>query len=224
MNELAVVIYSCDKNEELWPLYKKCIDKYWEKHPNIYMLTESITSPLFITITKKYDLDHWTTRIRKSLEEIKEKYVIFMSDDCFLNDYVNIEKLKNCINILDQGKYAAIQFELSWSDKDIESEYEGFKIRTDLSPYKLSLLCGMWNKKALIHILEKDSDPWSVEKYQDCKGYTFLQVTNEKVLSWFNDKYGGNGAIRYGLWQHGVEEFLEKEGLSVDFSKKGFRE
>ena len=224
MKDLAVVVYSCDKNEEVWPIYKKCIDKYWKNHPNVYLLTETISSPLFISITKNYDLNHWTTRIRNSLKDIKEKYVIFMSDDIFINDYVNINKLDKCLDILNNNKYSAIQFELSWSNKDIESEYNGFKIKTKESPYKLSLLCGIWNKDVLIHILEKDSNPWDVEKYQDCKGYTFLQISDEKVISWFNDSYGGNGAIRYGLWQHGVEEFLSKENISVDFSKKGFRE
>ena len=113
MNDLAVVVYSCDKNEEVWPIYKKCIDKYWENHPNIYLLTETITSPLFISITKNYDLDHWTARIRNSLKDIKEKYVIFMSDDIFMNDYVNINKLNKCIDILNNNKYSLIQFELS---------------------------------------------------------------------------------------------------------------
>ena len=52
----------------------------------------------------------------------------------------------------------------------------------------------------------------------------FLQVSDEKVISWFNDRYGGNGAIRHGKWQHGVEDFIKNEGLVVDFSKKGFKD
>ena len=73
MNDLAVVCYSCDKNEEVWPIYKKCIDKYWPNHPNIYLLNETKKCDYMNTICYDYDLDHWTIRIRKSLEQIKEE-------------------------------------------------------------------------------------------------------------------------------------------------------
>ena len=100
MNDLAIVIFSCDKNEELWPICHHFINKYWPNHPNIYLLTESVKSPLFNTISIPYELDKWTIRIRESLKTIKENKVIFICDDCFINDTVNINKLEECMNIL----------------------------------------------------------------------------------------------------------------------------
>lgn len=222
MNDLAIVCYSCDKNEEVWPIYKKCIDKYWPNHPNIYLLNETKKCDFINTICFDYDLDHWTIRIRKSLEEIKENYIIFMSDDIFLSDFINQEKLEKCLEILKDGIYSNIQFELSWHGNDVNSEYDGFKKKTDASPYKLSFLCGMWNKKDLLKLLEEDDNPWWLEYRQNLKGLKVLQVTDKKVLTWYNDGFGGNGAIKMGHWQHGVEDFLKKENIEVDFSKKGF--
>lgn len=221
MNELAIAIYSCDKNEEVWPVFYHCLNKYWNNHPNIYLLTETIKCPYMNTISLDYDLDHWTTRIRNSLKMIKEKYVIFISDDLFLNDEVNIEKLLKCINILENDIYSGIQFELSWHENDSDCKYEGFKYKGPNSLYRLSLLCGIWKKDDLIDVLKNDTDPWTAELNGD-NTKEFLQTYNNKILSWFNDRYGGNGAIRHGKWQHGVEDFLKQEGLEVDFSKKGF--
>ena len=223
MNDLAVVVYSCDKNEELWSIFNHCINKYWKDHPTVYLLTETINCPFFKTISLNYDLMYWTTRIRNSLKQIKEKYVVFLSDDIFINDYVNTKKLEQCLKILKNDIYSGIQFELSWNSKDVDSKYEGFKYKPEGSLYRVSLLCGIWNKNDLIDVLKEDTHPWAVEIKKDYKN-EFLQICDEKVLSWHNDKYGGNGAIRFGKWQHGVEEFLEKEGLKVDFSKKGFVE
>ena len=98
---------------------------------------------------------------------------------------------------------------------------QGFKYKGPNSLYRLSLLCGIWKKDDLIDVLKNDTDPWTAELNGD-NTKEFLQTYNNKILSWFNDRYGGNGAIRHGKWQHGVEDFLKQEGLEVDFSKKGF--
>ena len=74
----------------------------------------------------------------------------------------------------------------------------------------------------LLKLLEEDDNPWWLEYRQNLKGLKVLQVTDKKVLTWYNDGFGGNGAIKMGHWQHGVEDFLKKENIEVDFSKKGF--
>ena len=58
----------------------------------------------------------------------------------------------------------------------------------------------------------------------DAKGYTYYQISGDKILSWFNDATRKNGAIRYGAWQEGIYDFLQKEGLAddMDFSKRIF--
>ncbi len=220
--DLAIVVYSCDKNEEIWPVYITCLDKYWKNHPKVYLLNETKEYDKIITINHNYDLELWTKRIRMSLKDIKEKYIIFMCDDCFLNDNINEYKLIRCLSILKNTSYSNIQFELSTDPNDRDSFFTGFKEKTKNSTYVISLLCGIWKKNDLIDILEDDSNPWMVEYNQKYGNHKFLQVTDEKVISWFNDQIGGNGAIRYGKWQHGIEDFLKKENIEVDFSKKGF--
>lgn len=83
MDNLAVVIFSCDKNEELWPIFNKCLNKYWKNHPKVYLLTETMQYPYFETINYNYDINHWSTRIRHSLNDILEDNIIFICDDCF---------------------------------------------------------------------------------------------------------------------------------------------
>ena len=181
-------------------------------------------SDLFDTITFNYDLDKWTTRIKKSLGEVKEKYILFACDDIFLDANVNYEQLEKAINILKNDIYSSINLELYYGGKCNKTQYEGFVAKSDNAAYIFSFLCGLWKKDDLIDLLDDDYDPWEFEYKQDTKGHKFMQLRDTKVLSWFNDRYGGNGAIRKGLWQHGVEAFFEKEGITMDFSERGFRE
>lgn len=221
MKDLAIVIFSCDKNEELWSPFMRLLNKYWEKHPKVYLLTESINCPFIETISYNYDLSIWTKRIRESLKDIKENNIIFISDDCFINDYVNIDKLNKCFDILKDNN-ASINFELSFEDKDIDSEYEGFKYKTKEAIIRVSLLCGLWQKDKLIKVLEKDTNPWQIERDQNDYGFDYYQVTENKILSWHNDGPYCNAAIREGKWQHGIEDFFKEEKIEVDYTKKGF--
>ena len=223
MDDLAIVIFSCDKNEELWPIFYKCLNKYWANHPKAYLLTETIPCSLFETINYDFDVEHWSNRMRCSFNDIKENNIIFICDDCFLDNYVNLEKLNKCIELLDEG-YANVQFELSYDGNDADSVYPGFKEKTEYSQYKFSFLCGIWKKDKLLDLLQSDASPWTIEYEQkyDKEKHKFLQVTGDKVISWFNDGYGGNGAIKFGQWRPHVVDFFKKENIEVDYSKKGF--
>ena len=187
MNDLAIVCFTCDNNEELWPTFYTCLEKYWPNHPQVYLLTETLNYPNMKTINYNYDLDHWTTRIYKSLEEIKENNILFICDDCFLNAPVNIEKLEQALLLLKEN-VACINLELSFLEEDEDSPFEGFKFKPVGAPCRLSFLCGLWNREKLINILNKKScSPWELEDSQNTEGYDIYQVSDIKILSWFRD-------------------------------------
>ena len=208
----------------MWPIFSICLNKYWPNHPRVYLLTETKTSPLIDTICYNYPLNKWTTRIIKSLNDIKESKVVFICDDVFLNDYVNIDKLKYCLKILDKEPNAAyINFEMSFNYYDVFCQYNGFKKKTKDSDFRLSLLCGIWDKKKLIDILfNKEGSPWDVEDNGDILKYDVYIVSDKKVLSWFRDGRAQYAACHNGKWSKDLPDFLIKEGLTMDLEKKGF--
>ena len=222
MDDLAIVCFSCDNNEEVWPTFMTCLDKYWPNHPITYLLTETLSYPYMHTINYNYDINSWSTRIYKSLEDIKENKIVFICDDCFLNAPVNIEKLKQALAII-KDNTATVNFELSFREEDMDCEYEGFKYKPFNTPCRLSFLCGLWDKEKLIDILKiSNSNPWDLEDKQDSKGYDIYQVADSKILSWFRDGPYQFAAAFRGLWSRELPEFLEKEGITMDYDKKGF--
>ena len=187
------------------------------------MFTETKKCDYFKTINYNYPLNKWSLRMRKSLNDVKEKKVLFICDDIFIKEKINHKKLKEALELL-KDDIACIQFELSVSKYDVKTEHKGFRRKTKHSPFIISFFCGLWQKDKLIDILDGEYNPWAKESNADPKSYTYYQISGEKILSWFNEGYCKNGALRHGEWQQGIYDFLQKEGLEddVDFSRRTF--
>ena len=217
MNNIALVIFSADINDDLWEVDNILINKYWPSHPSIYLLTETKQYKNFKTINFNYPINIWTKRIRESLSLITEDYIIFMCDDCFLQEQVNEELLKNCLQFMQENQNTAnINFELSFDNKNIDCENSYLKFRPKKSTTRVSLLCGLWNKSKLISVLEKDCNPWEIEKRQNDKGYDYYILKNKKVISWLNDGPFLCGGIYQGKYHHNTLDFLKNEGIDIN--------
>ena len=222
--EFAIVVFSCDKNEEVWPVFHHCLEKYWKNHPKTYLLTETKKYKEIETITINVKIDYWSKRMRESLQMIPYQKILFICDDCFLNKPVNKTKLKKGLELLDRDNTASVNMEIIDDYTDIDCGVEGFKKKLYHSPnYLVNFLCGLWNKDKLINLLsDKDCTPWVLEYEQKCKNFYYYQTVGDKVISWFRDTPGTGSAIRFGKWSLEAKDFAKKEKIKIDFSKKGF--
>ena len=218
---MKIVVASADINADLFEAYHHCMEKYWPDHPEIIYLTETIENPYYRTICKNISFDTWTKRIRESLEEIDDKIILFTTDDDFLNDYVNTAKLNAVLPIL-TGNVANVSLELSFDEKDVPCLYEGIKFRPVGIPVRVMLQCGLWQKDKLIKILERDCLPWIIEEEPDDMGYDYFVLNNSKILSWVGDGFSQRGALVVGKWHRYAKSFLDKEGIKMDYSTRGF--
>ena len=79
----------------------------------------------------------------------------------------------------------------------------------------------LWNKEKLIHILEKDSDPWSVEYNQDTKEYDYYINSGDYIIDWGYKTFNPVGVCK-GKWAREIVDFFKKEGIEMDYEKRGF--
>lgn len=217
---MVILVCSCDKDIDLFEPFKHCIEKYWHNHPKIIYTTETIKNPYYETINKNYPLEKWTKRIRETLKEIPDNEILLMIDDIFIRDKVDADRIEYARKHL-KGNIAMFNFEKVFNMEDKESGLDGFKIRKKGSEYELSLLCGLWNKEKLIDILEEDSDPWQVEYKQNTKGYDYLINSGDYIINWGYKTFKPVGVVK-GKWARECKEFLDKEGIKIDYSKRGF--
>lgn len=217
---MKILVLSCDKNEDLFYPFHHCIEKYYPDHPKIIYATETIKNPYYETISKNYPLEKWTKRIRETLKEIPDNEILLLMDDIFIRRPVDTKRIDYARANL-KGNIAMFNFEKVFNPKDKESGLDGFKIRQKGSDYELSIMCGLWNKEKLIHILEKDSDPWSVEYNQDTKGYDYLINSEDYIIDW-GYKYMSTVGVTKGKWAREIVDFFKKEGIEIDYEKRGF--
>lgn len=217
---MVIVVCSCGKNKDLFYPFYHCMEKYYPNHPKIIYSTETIKNPYYETISKNYPLEKWTKRIRETLKEIPDNEILLMIDDIFIRRPVDTKRIGYAKTNL-KGNIACFNFEKVFNPNDKESGLNGWKIRQKGSEYELSIMCGLWDKEKLIHILEKDSDPWSVEYNQDTKGYDYLINSEDYIIDWGYKTFKPVGVVK-GKWAREIVDFFKKEGIEIDYEKRGF--
>lgn len=217
---MKVLVCSCDKNYDLFEPFYHCIEKYWKEHPEIIYATETIRNPYYKTISINETLDRWTKRIRKTLNLIDDNEILLMIDDIFIREPVDTKRIDYARANL-KGNIACFNFEKVFNQDDQESGLNGWKIRKKGSPYELSLMCGLWDKEKLLKVLENDSDPWTVEYNQDTKGFDYLINSDDYIIDWGYKTFNYVGVVK-GKWSREIIPFFEKEGIKVDYEKRGF--
>lgn len=217
---MKILVLSCDKNIDIFEAFHHCIEKYYKDHPEIIYATESEINPYYKTICKNYPLNKWSRRIRETLKEINDSEILLMIDDIFIREKVDSKRIEYLRKKL-EGNIAMFNFEKSFDSNDKESDIDGFKLRPKGSAYELSLMCGLWDKDKLIDILEKDSDPWSIEYRQDTKGYDYYINSGNYIINWGYETWKPVGLFK-GKWCRKTVDFLENEGIEMDYEKRGF--
>ena len=196
------------------------MEKYYKTHPEIIYATETKENPYYKTICINYPIEKWTKRIRETLREIDDEQILIMIDDCFIRNKVDTKRIRYASTKL-KGNIAMFNFEKSFDSNDEETKLEGFKKRQHGSPYEVSLMCGLWQKDKLLEILKEDSNPWQVEYGQKNCGFDYYINSGDYIIDWGYVTWKPAGLCK-GLWCREVVAFFEKEGIKVDYEKRGF--
>ena len=217
----TILVMSCDKNKDLWKPFYLCMEKYWKDHPEIIYCTETTENPYYKTICKNYDINKWTRRVYECVKEINTKHILLMVDDLFIRDYVDndfIWLLKDYV----KDNYASLNFEFCFDDKDITfSKY--MLVRNSFGKFKLSCMCQMWQKRAMLKLFDCDKDPWKFEKDNNALNYQFLISKNGDFINWGKRKDTWIWGVVKGKWTHECKEFFDKEGINdINYEERGF--
>lgn len=217
---MKILVLSCDKDKDIFEAFHHCIEKYYHNHPEIIYTTETIKNPYYKTICKNYPINKWTRRIRETLQEIDDNEILIIVDDCFIRKQVDEERIEYARSNL-KGNIAMFNFEKAFDSNDIESCLKGFKKRQHGADYEVSIMCGLWNKEKLLNVIAEDSSPWEVEGKQNNCNYDYLINSGDYIIDWGYKTFVYTGLCK-GKWCKNIVPFFEKEGIKIDYSKRGF--
>lgn len=220
--DISVLILSSDAYEDIWYPFFTLLNRYWSNKYKKFIATETKSCEYATALKYNYPLENWTTRIRKSLEEIPTKYVIMMDGDFFLRSHVDQARIEYCLDHFDE-QTAVFNFEKKYTDDSIPCEFDKFMLRLDNSPFRYSCQPCLWDKYKLIEFLQCTKNPWEWESTNSPNKYKYFINSGDLVFNYGYKSPSDIIGLRQGKWiEHDVVKLFEKEDIKVDYSKRGF--
>lgn len=163
--QINTLILSCDRYKDLWPGFFFQFQKYYPQRGKIYFGCNELIPANFygreiIVVHAGKDLD-WTSTFRNILNKIDSEYLLITLEDLYLNSAVNETVLDEVQNLIksDLNVNHVKCTDTIKGDKQVGKYI--FEIKNGV-PYKVSL-CGIWNRKYLLNLLQDGESPWDFE-------------------------------------------------------------
>jgi len=200
MNDIVLIVTSCDKYKSLQEPFFKIFKKYWPDCP-------------FEVRLILLNSGNWAREIKEALEKIEAPYFFRMSDDSLLSEKVDTEKILELFEIVKKENICFLGLSL-FPRYDID--FPQFKNYPDLieinnDPYRVNLRPGIWNKEVFVKILKDGETMWEMEIEGTKRSGEFkpFVVVKKPVLNFIESSADGK------ITKEAVEH-LKKEGF--DFS------
>ena len=219
---LKIVVMSCDKNQDLFLPFHHCMEKYWKDHSEIIYCTESIINPYYKTICVNMPVEKWTTRVLNVVKQLNCEHILLTIDDLFIRDYVDNNLIMELCHYV-KGNIASLNFEFSFDKNDMAVD-DKVLMRSTLGKFKLSCMCQIWQREKMLKLFNFPCDPWKFEKLNRYGNYHYLISKNGDFLNWGKRRDDWRWGIVKGKWTKECRDFLNKEGIDIDYDKRGFIE
>lgn len=235
-DNFSILINSTDSFEDCWEPFFKLFVKYWPDYKGkIYLNTETkiFSYPNLniecLLVGKYFNKKKisWSESLIKALELIKTDYILFWLEDLFLKDCVRQDVISNFLEIMKKENITYIGLGGN-SANFAPTKYKQLWKMNNNSPYKISLLPSLWEKKEMIKYIRKHETPWQMETY----GSQRADFYNDNFWAANFDMYGENNIIPYprrtgivrGKWNKETIEVFKANNIEIDFSKRGLYE
>ena len=214
MDNLCIIVTTCDKYSDLWINNINLFDKYWETHPKIYLISDKESNLMnnanccFRNFSGDFSL-----RLLKALKEIDSEYVFLTLDDYLLCNFVDAKRIEVIIDEMDKKRISYIRFfkrmkTKGWLSKDKKIHL----LPLTSEAYEVNLYPSIWRKTDLINLISKEENIWKFEvrMTRRCR-------ENKLLCGWTDNKncFDFVDTIRKGKYLRKAYRFLKKEKLYI---------
>lgn len=213
IEDLAVMVSSCDKYSGLWYPFFELWFKYWPQLENdLHLVSGHLTYPnAQVKVISVGVEQNWSDTISHALDRIPEDYVLLTLDDYFLSEPVDHQAIKQIVLRMRQENLGYVSlFPLPYERPHAEEKNLGYMAHNQ--PYRASLNMGIWNKVVLKSLLKSGENPWLFEIYGSLRSrevtQPFLTITQKAPMIYVN-------AANRGKFMPKALELMKTEQLSA---------
>lgn len=213
MNNLSVLIGSCDDYSFLWDNFVKLFNKYFKHDCKKIIVSEHLTKQYenYEFFTSELNLN-WSNRIKKALEKVNTEFVFFVLDDYFLKELIDEKFINDSIDFLKKYEANKMLFMPIHDNVCRVSHFMNdiYKME-DNSDYLTSVQPAIWRTSYFKEIIQDNWNPWEFEII----GTQHIQNKNNKFYIQKKENSIYFNAVRKGkIMSEGWEEFYKKENLT----------
>lgn len=235
LNDVTIVVSSCDKYRALWPGFFHCLFRYWPQLETQHTKTpivliagkETFTHPR-VQVFQTGEDKGWSQNLLDVLAEVKTRYVLYLQEDYFLCAPVLEEKVFSTLTLMNKSSqivYCQFNEDAVFGRPEHPHVNQVFCAREGLlqkalcARYRNSLQAALWRTETLKNLLNPSETPWQFESEGNKRsvvmeketGATFLIFQHPAPFVYLN-------ALQRGQLERVVVAWIRKE--AVPFPKK----
>lgn len=238
-NNCTILVNSSDAYSDTWHPFFLLFKKYWSDCPfEIVLNTECMKyedrelKVRNLNLYEQGEKSNYGERMLKALRAIGTKYVLIFLDDFFLRRTVKTENIIFLINEMEKNnKIVTFTFEANENSTNVDDKkYKDYLLKDQCSEWKFNLQCALWRRDELMSLIRPHETPWSLERMGTIRAFrnaNYFYVLKKQEQSPID--YGKTPGLTWGIirgkWvKENVMNFFEKNGIEVDYEKRGFFE
>jgi hypothetical protein len=234
MAALTILVNSSDGFEDCWKPFFQLFRTYWPdcSYP-LVLNTETKTyqhagleiANSCVALNEKRRLT-WSECLMRCLDRIDTPYVLYLQEDFFLEAPVRSQLLDVALAELQQNRADVIRLMECGGSGPTDNPM--FWRVDQKARYRIALQAALWRKSTLTKQLRAHESPWQLEVFGSGRarrraGEIVLCVNREQLHGPGKEifQYTPTGVVK-GQWEGFVPSLFEREGIEVDFTRRGF--
>ena len=223
LNDVTIIVSSCDKYAPLWNPFFTSLFKNW---PSLLDQNQEVPI-LLISNTKSFDnarIKHvhipqeksWSDNMLAALTKVQTKYVLVMLDDYWLINPVQEQRISDIVQAMQQEEIAMAQLAYNNSSFHYGTKHPVLHdaiYTNQYAEYKTSLQAAIWEVKALRFLLKPGESPWDFELAgtKRSHGYpaTFINIASNYPIEYLN-------AARQGYVEQFALDYALENGIKFE--------
>jgi hypothetical protein len=210
-NDLAIMILSCDRYEDLWSFFFESFFKYWpDCNFPLYLVSNTKTYSDYRVTTLLTGVDRdWSTTLKNALNLIDHEDVFFIFEDIFLKSRVDNQRFTQAYKWFRDKDASYLRLRpFPRPDFHIDDHYG---VLDNKAMYRTSLFFAFWGRKSLISALRPGESPWEFEMLSvaRCKDLSGFYVARDACFDFIH-------GVERGKWIPSTFKYLQQNGLNPD--------
>lgn len=226
--ELAIIVYSCESNSDMWTVFSILFRKYWADCPfEVVLATDCYkgrpqgvyTDETEETVFSKIVVcdGEWSHMIRTAIDASGTQFVSLWMDDYLLCDYVREDILEYYIKIM--YRYHAANIRLSgsgpWPGLYVTNT-EGIGIWKPGTAYSMCTQVGIWDVDFLRKNIKSGWSAWDFERI----GSLEIKDKGHPLLVALDYVFPYEEGVRRGKWMDNGVRLCKRNNIVLDTNKR----